>query len=265
MTRRLLTVSIFEQPDKDKGEALWRRCVQGQGVRGTKGIALRLFSGLAGSYDRVLDVTTLLQDRYWKSWVAERSRGGGGLLLDVGSGTLVLEERMMGRGESVVGVDLSKEMIAIGKKKRLGNVVLLVNGDAEHLPFRDGAFDGIASCYVAKYVSVQRFAGELGRVTKPGGTVAAYDFVKPKGPMSLFLVLYIQGGLRILGFLMGLARKGSAFTFKNLPGIVEGTDWDSQMTSAMEVSGFETRAFDTLSGGAVAAYWGVRTSAGSRA
>jgi demethylmenaquinone methyltransferase/2-methoxy-6-polyprenyl-1,4-benzoquinol methylase len=226
-----------------------------------KGTAVELFSGLARSYDRTLNLATLYQDRYWKSWVVEKAGVSGGLLLDVGSGTLVLEERLVGEPWSVVGIDLTREMVALGGAKRLSNVAMLVNGDAEILPFRDGTFDAVASCYVAKYVHLPTFARELSRVVKPGGPVLVYDFVKPRGPLSPILSVYTQGALRAVGYLMSLARRDSAFTFQNLPGIVNGATWDRKMVDVMESSGVRTGGFERLSGGVVSAYWGVKQPA----
>jgi len=252
-----LTVWMDGRRDKHKGrEQGWTGRVR-KGAGGLKWTAVRLFSGLAGSYDRTLELATLLQDRRWKKWVAEKVTRRGGLLLDLGSGTLVLEERLGGREVKVVGVDVSREMVMAGKRKGLENVAL-VNGDAEFLPFRAGTFDDAASCYVAKYVSIARFSGELGRVVKPGGTVATYDFVRPRGPFSVLLDMYIHGGLRIVGFLLGMARSRSAFTFRSLPGIVDGATWDQGITEAMDASGFEVAAFERLTGGAVSAYCGVK-------
>jgi len=221
--------------------------------------ALELFNGLAKSYDKTLDVATLYQDRYWKKWIAERTgTQEGGLLLDVGSGTLVLAERLLGKPWSVVGIDLTMKMVTLGNAKRLSNVRMLVNGDAEVLPFRDGMFDAVASCYVAKYVSIQGFARELSRVVKPGGPIAVYDFARPRGPLAPFLAVYIQGALRAAGYAMGLAKKDLAFTFQNLPGIVDGATWDNAMVKEMESNGVQTRSFEKLSGGTVSAYWGVK-------
>ena len=235
--------------------------VRSERVPRMKGLSVEVFAGLAGSYDRTLDLATLLQDRYWKRWVVEKALDReGGLVLDVGSGTLVLEERLASRRVSVIGVDLSKRMVQVGKKKRLENVSLLVNGDAEALPFRDGAFDAVVSCYVAKYVSLSKFAGELARVLKPGGRIATYDFVTPRGPLFPFLAVYIYGFMRMAGFLLGLAKRESAFTFENIPGIVEGANWDKRVAGLMEINGIQTRAFDRLSGGVVSAYCGVKNA-----
>jgi len=243
----------------DKGQDFSFERVQSESPDRMKTVALELFNGLARSYDRTLEVATLFQDRYWKKWVLEKAgTQEGGLLLDVGSGTLVLEEMLLGNPWSVVGIDLTRKMLALGSAKRLSNVGMLINGDAEVLPFRDGAFDAVASCYVAKYVSVPKFARELSRVVRPGGPVAVYDFVRPRGPLWPFLAVYTQGLLRAVGYVMRLAKRDSAFTFQNLPEIVEGATWDRAMVHAMESNGVQTKGFERLSGGVVSAYWGVK-------
>jgi demethylmenaquinone methyltransferase / 2-methoxy-6-polyprenyl-1,4-benzoquinol methylase len=224
---------------------------------GMKGTALRLFRGLAHSYDATVDFATLFQDRYWKRWVAERTPAGlGDLVLDVGCGTLLMEERLSGWKCRFVGLDLTDEMLRSGQSKGLPNVALLTRGDAESLPFPDGIFDAVISCYVPKYVSVCRFASELARVTRTGGVVAIYDFARPRGPLGPIIEIYIQGGLRAGGFLLGLARNGVAFTFTNLPKIVDRTVWDKEILRAMEEEGFETTAAERLTGGVVFAFCG---------
>lgn len=216
----------------------------------------RIFSGLAGSYERAVDLATVMQDRRWKTWIAERIGDGGDPILDVGCGTLLLEERLAVGGRRFVGLDLSREMLGVGSSKGLGNVELVVNGDAEALPFPDGSFQQVLSCYVAKYVKTTKFAAELSRVTREGGTVALYDFAKPRGPLAPFLEMYIQGGLRGVAFLLALARRDSAFTYANLPRIIDATTWDHEIVAAMERSGFETLSTKRLTGGAAFAYHG---------
>jgi demethylmenaquinone methyltransferase/2-methoxy-6-polyprenyl-1,4-benzoquinol methylase len=219
--------------------------------------ALRLFGGLAQSYDTVLDWATLFQDRYWKRWVVERIPDmEGGLELDVGCGTLVLEERLSGYKCRFVGLDLTKEMLKLGQRKRIPNVALLVRGDAEDLPFSDSSFDSVVSCYVAKYVDVHGFTRELARVAKPGAAVALYDFARPRGLLAPFLELYIQAGLRALGSVLSLLGSTSAFAFGKLPAIVDQTRWDGEMVESMEKSGFETTFAGRLTGGVVFAYSG---------
>ncbi|MDA4126018.1 MAG: class I SAM-dependent methyltransferase [Thaumarchaeota archaeon] len=226
-----------------------------------KATALELFRGLAKSYDRTVDFATLFQDRYWKNWVAHwMSAQKGEMVLDLGCGTLLMEERLEERRYSFVGLDLTEKMIRIGHSKNLPGVRLLVNGDAENLPFPDESFNSVISCYVAKYVDLEKFADEIARVTKPRATVVLYDFVRPRGPLAPFLELYIQGGIRAVGTMLSLARRDSAFTFRNLPGIVNNASWDSFIEQVMKARGFRTLALRRLTGGIVCAYCGAKQS-----
>jgi demethylmenaquinone methyltransferase / 2-methoxy-6-polyprenyl-1,4-benzoquinol methylase len=225
------------------------------------GTALHIFQGLAGSYDRIVDYATLYQDRHWKNWVAKRAGvKEGGLVLDLGCGTLLLEERFRCLGWRFVGLDLTEEMVRIGWAKGLPNVRLLINGDAESLPFLDQTFDAVVGCYVPKYVDTARLADELARVSKPGAAVVLYDFARPRGIFAPFLGLYIDGGLRVAGYLLKLGKRRSAFTFDALPGIIDRTDWDREITGAMERRGFATVEARTLTGGAVFGYLGRKRS-----
>jgi demethylmenaquinone methyltransferase/2-methoxy-6-polyprenyl-1,4-benzoquinol methylase len=226
---------------------------------GLKDTALRLFRGLAHSYDATVDYATLFQDRYWKRWVAKRVPADhGDLVLDIGCGTLLMEERLSGWRCRFVGLDLTEEMVRSGQSKRLPNVALLMRGDAESLPFPNGTFDAVISCYVPKYVNVTKFAHELARVTRPGGVVALYDFARPRGPWGPIIEIYIQGGLRVAGMMLGLAGKGAAVAFDNLPRIIDGTVWDREISRVMQEVGFETIAAERLTGGVVFAYCGRR-------
>jgi ubiquinone/menaquinone biosynthesis C-methylase UbiE len=227
------------------------------GGEGKQDTALELFHGLAGSYDRTADFATMYQERYWKKWAARWIQNlRGALVLDLGCGTLLLEERLAKSDCRFVGLDLTADMLARGSSKQLPNVKLLVNGDATSLPFKDKSFDSVVSCYVAKYVDVGRFSQELARVSKEGATVVLYDFAKPRGWTAPFLQVYIQGGLSAAGFLMEQAGRGSAFAFTNLPSLVNETSWDSEIVKAMEVGGFETLETRRLSRGVVFGYCG---------
>ncbi len=232
---------------------------EGSKAEQLKGTALELFEGLADSYERALDVATLLQDRYWKRWVVEKSRAlKSQTILDVGCGTLLLEERLRSAGCTMVGVDLTGQMIKIGQSKRLPNVPILVNGDAESLPFRDSSFDSVLSCYVAKYVDLDKFTSELARVAKPGARLVLYDFIRPTGPFLPFLALYVYGVMRIAGFLLGLAKTKEAFTFNNLPRLVGGAIWDGGIVGTFARHGVWADSTRRLSGGIVMGYVGVK-------
>jgi ubiquinone/menaquinone biosynthesis C-methylase UbiE len=230
--------------------------------KGLKSTALRFFEGLAANYERTLDYATLFQDRRWKVWaVSKLAKAPGDSILDLGCGTLLLEQRLLGRRFRFVGLDLTRGMLVGGRSKRLVNVDLLVNADAESLPFSDAAFDAVVSCYVPKYVAVPRLAREVARVTRVGGHVVLYDFARPRGPAAPALDLYTQAGLRAAGYLMDKAGMDEGYTLRNLPGVIRDTRWDQEVRSAMEAEGIEELETKRLTAGTVFAYWGKKSGA----
>ena len=84
-------------------------------------------------------------------------------ILDVGIGTGRFAEYFNNSGFNVVGIDVSRSMMAKAREKRLRN---LVQADAHCLPFRDRVFDGAIMIHVLHllrdWVQVVR---EAGRVT----------------------------------------------------------------------------------------------------
>jgi len=224
---------------------------------GARNVAQKLFRGLAASYDRTLDYATLYQDRYWKRWATEKvALLDGALVLDLGCGTLIFEERLRRSSSRFVGLDVTPEMARIGWKKGLANVSVVINGDAETLPFPDETFDAALSCYVPKYVSMARLAGELARVVKPGARVVLYDFARPGGIAAPLLEPYIQVGLRAIGLVLRKAKNRASFAFERLPRIIDETSWDREVVEVMEDRGFETMAATRLTAGVVFAYCG---------
>ncbi|MDV3277221.1 MAG: methyltransferase domain-containing protein [Nitrososphaerales archaeon] len=221
-------------------------------AEGLKAVSSRLFHGLADSYDRILDGATLLQDRYWKRWAVERSvLGRSEAVLDVGCGTCVMEERLEGAGCQVVGLDLSDWMLRIGLRKRLGCSGALLNADAEALPFPEASFDVVVSCYAVKYCDLERFSSEVSRVLKPGGRAVIYDFVRPKGPMSPILSVYIYGFLKVAEGLLRRVDSGVSYTFEALPEIIRRTTWNDELTTILRGHNLVVVERAVLSGGAV--------------
>lgn len=191
-----------------------------------KSTALTIFSGLYSSYDWVLDCATLLQDRRWKSWVAESAAlKDGSSVLDIGCGTGVLEERLRGHG-FLVGADLTEEMLRVAQRKRLSGMGALVVSDGEELPFKDEAFDAVISCYAVKYCSPRALVSEIARVLRPEGRLVLYDFVRPRGPLWPFNAVYAYGFIATLGRMLEPFDSGLAYTFKALPRVIASRPWE---------------------------------------
>jgi SAM-dependent methyltransferase len=105
----------------------------------------------------------------------------GQRLLDVGSGTgddvRVLAGMLAGTG-LVVGVEPSAVLL-VEARRRAGDSALrsgFVGGDARHLPFLTGSFDGCRAERVLQHLrDPARALAEMRRVTRPGGRIVVLD------------------------------------------------------------------------------------------
>ena len=149
-----------------------------------------LFAPLPARYDRLAEVLSFGQNGQWRSAMVGRVLPASGVILDVASGTagvaLQLAARSADSGVRIVGVDLTEEMLRLGRRRvaaaGMADRVSLVAGRAEQLPFPDAYFDALTFTYLLRYVSdPQATLTELARVVKPGGMVASLEFCVPAG------------------------------------------------------------------------------------
>jgi SAM-dependent methyltransferase len=109
--------------------------------------------------------------------------------LDVGCGTGALTAELVDRlgPASVSAVDPSTAFVAAVRSRFPGVDVRLAA--AEHLPFPDDAFDDVFAQLVVHFMD-DPVAGlrEMGRVTRPGGTITAcvWDHAGGKSPLTTF-------------------------------------------------------------------------------
>ena len=99
----------------------------------------------------------------------------GAKVLDVGCGTGVVALTAARRGAAVTGLDLTPELVARAKENSAvaGLDIAWHQGDAEALPFPDGAFDIVVSQFGHMFAPRPEVAiREMLRVLRPGGTIA---------------------------------------------------------------------------------------------
>lgn len=123
----------------------------------------------------------------WRRWLTEGARGR---TLDLGCGT-GRNLPFLPAGARTVGVDPCAQSLARARRRSPGS--LLVRARAEALPFRDGAFDTIASGLVLCSVTdPARAASEMLRVLAPGGAVRALEHVRSPLPWKARLQDWTQ-------------------------------------------------------------------------
>jgi ubiquinone/menaquinone biosynthesis C-methylase UbiE len=128
-------------------------------------------------YDAAMAVLERLGLGPWRLWLAE---GASGRTLDLGCGT-GRNLPLLPAGARAVGVDPCAQ--SLGRARRRAPAALLVQARAEALPFRDGAFDTIASGLVlCSVIDPPAAAAEMLRVLAPGGSVRALEHVRSPLP-----------------------------------------------------------------------------------
>ncbi len=151
----------------------------------------RFWSKVAPSYDDWVAAAYEDQYRTFKRHMGD-AVGPQDEVLEIGTGTGNIALHIAPHVASVVGVDLSPEMIRIAREKcsrsALGNVRFQV-GDGYHLPFEDGTFDRVVCVNVLQTMRepgrairegrrVLREGGEMVSVTYAFGDSSAWETIK---------------------------------------------------------------------------------------
>ena|SRR5262245_11228339 len=109
-------------------------------------------------------------------------------ILDVATGTGWSARNVARTGATVIGVDISEELLAAARKlsAHVRPIIEFRRGDAESLPVDDTAFDGVISTFGVMFTLDQpRAAAELARVCRPGGRLALTTWA-PEGAVAEF-------------------------------------------------------------------------------
>jgi ArsR family transcriptional regulator len=112
-----------------------------------------------------------------------------GAFLDIGTGTGHLLELVAPRAERALGVDMSRDMLALARarlaERGLADKAGVRQADMYRLPLADSSFDAVALQMVLHYAEDPAAAlAEAARVLKPGGLLLVADLA-PHGDAAL--------------------------------------------------------------------------------
>ncbi len=147
-----------------------------------------MFDRIAARYDAMNRVLSFGLDKGWrKRTVRALALGKAPKVLDLATGTgdLAIDIARRHPDATVIGLDPSREMLAIGQqkivKRGLADRVTMVQGDAQALPYGDHEMDATTIAFGIRNVPDRPKAlREMARVVKPGGRIAILELGEPR-------------------------------------------------------------------------------------
>ncbi|GAA3021329.1 demethylmenaquinone methyltransferase [Tetragenococcus solitarius] len=161
-----------------------------------------LFDRISETYDTTNSAISLGMHKRWRKKTMEKlplTTGQKALDLCCGTGDWTIDlAKVVGSAGKAVGLDFSKNMLEIAKKKveqaGVRQQTTLLQGDAMSLPFADNSFDLVTIGFGLRNVpDASHVLKEMKRVVKPEGMVACLETSQPENKIIYpFWSLYFK-------------------------------------------------------------------------
>ncbi|MBR9921730.1 MAG: bifunctional demethylmenaquinone methyltransferase/2-methoxy-6-polyprenyl-1,4-benzoquinol methylase UbiE [Bacteroidetes bacterium] len=219
----------------------------------------RMFDNIAPYYDFLNRLLSLGIDKSWRRKAIGRlSAHKPEKLLDVATGTadLAVEAQKQLGCKEIVGVDISEEMLEIGRKKldkrQLSDIIRLESGDSENLHFPDNSFDASTVAFgVRNFENLDKGLKEINRVLKPGGQIVVLEFSRPRMfPFKQAFNAYFKYILPLIGRLTSKDKRAYSYLYESVQAFPDGPDF----VERLEKAGFSKASFKPLTLGICTIY-----------
>ena len=211
-----------------------------------------IFRRVAPRYDTLTRVLSFNRDDQWKKRLARDLAAGGenARVLDLATGTaaLPLLLRRAGHRGTIVGLDRSAEMLALGRGKCAKSPgIRFLRGDLSRLPFAGGSFDAVTMGYGLRYpTDLGAFLREVLRLLRPGGRFLSLDFGLPASASYRSVALgYLLG----VGTFWGLALHGRPRTYTHIVESLRAYPGQRALAALMNEAGFADTTLEEHLGG----------------
>jgi demethylmenaquinone methyltransferase/2-methoxy-6-polyprenyl-1,4-benzoquinol methylase len=211
-----------------------------------------MFDRIAPTYDRLNTILSFSIDRVWRrATVQSLGIRPGDRVLDVATGTGDLALRAISMGGSVVGIDLSAQMLTRARIKLHQqcsvNAYMPVQGDALSMPFRSGTFKSAMVAFgIRNMENLEAFLDEIYRVLHTQGRFSILEFSVPeRAPFKWIYMAYLKYMLPAIGGLIS----GDHDAYRYLRDSVMGFPAPAILDKIMEERGFRVVQSRSLLGG----------------
>ena len=218
----------------------------------------RMFNSIAWRYDFLNHFLSFGIDHYWrKQAINALKKSRPQLILDVATGTGDLAITALQLNPvKVFGVDISSDMLEIGRKKllkkNLQHKIELLEVDSEKLIFEDNKFDALTVGFgVRNFENLEKGLTEMFRVLKPGGKLVVLEFSQPTS--SVMRGLYNFYSTKVTPFLGKLISKDKA-AYTYLHESVSAFPFGKDFTNILEKTGYQNTNIRPLTFGIATVY-----------
>ena len=180
----------------------------------------QLFDRIAGTYDGLNHLLSLNIDRRWRRRAVKMLQPAENVLdVAIGTADLTIELLRRQKAQRITGIDLSRQMMAIGEKKvakrGYSQCVQFNYGSAQQMPYAGEVFDAVTCAYgVRNFANMDEGLSEMYRVLRPGGELMILEFSYPTNPFIRWAYdLYFTHILPFVGNLF--SRDRSAYNYLN--------------------------------------------------
>ena len=222
-----------------------------------------MFDNIAPYYDFLNRFLSLGIDTIWRKKAIQQIRQDKPqVILDIATGTadVAIEMAKSLDAEKITGLDLSNEMLEIGRKKvkkrNLQTVIELIQGDSENLPFEDNTFDAITVAFgVRNFENLEAGLSEMQRVLKPDGKLVVLEFSRPTlFPFKQLFNLYFKYILPQIGRLTSKDPKAYKYLYESVQAFPDGDNF----LKILEKTGFNSNQCIPLTLGICSIYTGQK-------
>ena len=165
-----------------------------------------MFDSISFEYDLLNGIMTFNNHKRWKKNIlniAKKLKPKNAL--DIATGTADIAINLGSIYDcKVVGVDISEQMLSVGRKKitkmKLDEVIRLETGDAENLNFKDNYFDLVTIGFgVRNFQDLEKGLSECFRVLNEKGTLIILETSVPENRiMKLFYSIFTRTYIPIM-------------------------------------------------------------------
>lgn len=226
-----------------------------------------LFDQIAENYDQM---NLVMSAGMWQAWhrafAAHTSLRPGMRVLDMACGTgdlSLLSAAQVSPGGSVVGIDFSQGMLAVGRGRVAASpfapMIDLRWGNALALEFPDAAFDGVTMGWAMRNVrDIDTCLREAFRVLKPGGRFISLDAAEPSSALvrSGFSLWWKIAIPLIDRLVMRAGRQAPVRPYTYLSRSLDNHPRVPALADAFRRAGFADVSYVTLNLGTVSIHWG---------